>query len=1025
MINIDALNDDEKLAALESIHKSIAESKEIQRKKITTNVEMIVKALKKIEADLKQRYDETGNLIANLKSGEDGKDGRDGKDGKDGRPGKDGAIGPRGYDGLPGRNGLDGKDGVSITDAHIDFDGSLIISLSTGRVINVGEVVTADIAEKIKVITNGGGTSQYVLDTLASLQAQISGITSGLDYQGTWNASTNTPTLTSSVGTNGYYYIVATAGSTNLNGVTDWQVGDWAVFNGSVWQKIDQTNLVTSVAGRTGAIVLTTSDIGGLGTIATQAANNVSITGGSITGITDLAIADGGTGASTAPNARTNLGATTVGANVFTLTNPSAITFPRFNADNTVSALDASTFRTAIGAGTSSTTGTVTSVGGTGTVNGLTLSGTVTTSGNLTFGGTLSGIDNSALTNSSITIGGTSISLGSSSNTLANDITIYGVTVGRGASAVATNTALGASSLAANTTGARNTVVGASAGAALTTGGDNTAIGYLALSANIAGTNNTAIGRTALQNGTTGTRNTGVGQSALRATTADSNTAVGYNSLIANTTGNNNVGVGDGVLQANTTGSLNTAVGTSALQANTTTSSNTAVGYQSAYSNTTGTITAVGYRAGYSNTTGDRNAYFGGPDGSFTYGAGYSNTTGSFNSGFGSGALASATTASGNSAVGYQALFLNTTGASNVAVGQSALRSNTTAGNNTAVGFQAGTSNVTGTNNAYFGHNAGQNATANQIDAFGIQAVKSSTSDFNAGFGFLALTTNTTGSYNTALGQYALTSNTTASNNTAVGYQAGYSNTAGGNTTLFGYQAGYALTINGGNTFIGYQSGNAVTTGYYHTILGSYSGNQGGLDIRTANNYIVLSDGQGNPRQVQDGSGNIFWKGSGAGVFTLAGISAGTSDAKGIDNSDGARLLSSRASTSSREHIIFYNTNGDVGSIDTSGSATSYNTSSDYRLKNTIAPMTGALAKVAQLKPCTYKWNADGSDGEGFIAHELAEVCPQAVTGDKDAVDSNGNPKYQGIDVSFLVATLTAAIQELKAEFDAYKASHP
>lgn len=87
--------------------------------------------------------------------------------------------------------------------------------------------------------------------------------------------------------------------------------------------------------------------------------------------------------------------------------------------------------------------------------------------------------------------------------------------------------------------------------------------------------------------------------------------------------------------------------------------------------------------------------------------------------------------------------------------------------------------------------------------------------------------------------------------------------------------------------------------------------------------------------------------------------------------------------------------------------------------------MTGALAKVALLKPCTYKWNADGSDGEGFIAHELAEVAPNAVTGGKDAVDEDGKPIYQGIDVSFLVATLTAAIQELKAEFDAYKASHP
>ena len=112
-----------------------------------------------------------------------------------------------------------------------------------------------------------------------------------------------------------------------------------------------------------------------------------------------------------------------------------------------------------------------------------------------------------------------------------------------------------------------------------------------------------------------------------------------------------------------------------------------------------------------------------------------------------------------------------------------------------------------------------------------------------------------------------------------------------------------------------------------------------------------------------------------------------------------------------------------IGSITRSGtSSVAYNTSSDYRLKNTIAPMTGALAKVALLKPCTYKWNADGSDGEGFIAHELAEIVPQCVSGEKDAVDADGKPQYQGIDVSFLVATLTAAIQEQQAIIESLKA---
>jgi len=135
-----------------------------------------------------------------------------------------------------------------------------------------------------------------------------------------------------------------------------------------------------------------------------------------------------------------------------------------------------------------------------------------------------------------------------------------------------------------------------------------------------------------------------------------------------------------------------------------------------------------------------------------------------------------------------------------------------------------------------------------------------------------------------------------------------------------------------------------------------------------------------------------------------------------------ATLVSTSTSTGSRTHIVFETSAATVGSITTASSATAYNTSSDYRLKDNIASMTGALAKVAQLNPVTYTWKVDGSASQGFIAHELQEVIPEAVTGEKDAVDANGNPQYQGVDTSFLVATLTAAIQELKAELDTVKA---
>ena len=276
------MNPEQQLAVLEGIKASVAQAKEVQKQRIGENVGLVVDALKKIESDIRSRYDEVGTAIEHrvnaIKDGRDGINGQDGKNGKDGRDGKQGVQGIKGKDGRDGRDGVDGVDGISVTSAHIDFDGSLIIGLSSGVELNVGEVLAPSLAESIKVITNGGGTSQSVLDTLASLQTQItnlipsqtgnsgkflttngtalswSSVAGGLSYQGTWNASTNTPTLTSSVGVNGYYYITATAGSTNLNGITDWQIGDWLMFNGSVWQKIDQSNTVTSVNGQTGAV---------------------------------------------------------------------------------------------------------------------------------------------------------------------------------------------------------------------------------------------------------------------------------------------------------------------------------------------------------------------------------------------------------------------------------------------------------------------------------------------------------------------------------------------------------------------------------------------------------------------------------------------------------------------------------------------------------------------------------------------------------------------------------------------------
>jgi hypothetical protein len=180
--------------------------------------------------------------------------------------------------------------------------------------------------------------------------------------------------------------------------------------------------------------------------------------------------------------------------------------------------------------------------------------------------------------------------------------------------------------------------------------------------------------------------------------------------------------------------------------------------------------------------------------------------------------------------------------------------------------------------------------------------------------GYAALTSTTTGNYNTALGEGSLQSNTTASNNTAVGYQAGYSNQTGTNNTFLGMQAGftsnasagtgyntavgyfagYSLTTGTRNTFIGsFQSGgtagsgSAITTGSANSILGAYTGNSGGLDIRTASNYIVLSDGDGNPLISTNSSRSVALNGAvpqtGTGI-TFPATQSASSDANTLDD---------------------------------------------------------------------------------------------------------------------------------------------
>ena len=364
-------------------------------------------------------------------------------------------------------------------------------------------------------------------------------------------------------------------------------------------------------------------------------------------------------------------------------------------------------------------------------------------------------------------------------------------------------------------------------------------------------------------------------------------------------------------------------------------------------------------------------------------------------------------------------------GTNNVALGDTALDSLTTGTRNTALGDKAGTGITSGNGNVAVGDNTMTAAvTGADNTAVGTYSLSLNTSGtLNTAVGGSSLERNTTGRDNTAVGRQALAYNTTASQSTAVGQQAGYSTTTGHSVAFLGRNAGFSNTTGVQNTFIGEQSGYYVTTGSKNTILGRYSGNQHGLDLRTSSNNIVLSDGDGNPRLVVNSSAKLGIATTNPTKSLQVGDDPSGTYTKGFTSEDGVQV-SSADSTATRYHYRIRNPNGEVGYISTSGSSTTYSTSSDYRLKENVVELSDATTRLKQLLPKRFNFIADvGTDQErtvdGFLAHEVQAIVPEAITGTHNEVDADGNPVYQGIDQSKLVPLLVATIQELEARVTA------
>jgi hypothetical protein len=151
-----------------------------------------------------------------------------------------------------------------------------------------------------------------------------------------------------------------------------------------------------------------------------------------------------------------------------------------------------------------------------------------------------------------------------------------------------------------------------------------------------------------------------------------------------------------------------------------------------------------------------------------------------------------------------------------------------------------------------------------------------------------------------------------------------------------------------------------------------------------------------------------------SGGDVLIGATSIFNDGKVCISADATRVtIASKVSASTgAEHIRFINPNGVVGYISTSGTTTTYSITSDYRLKQDLKDYKG-LELISAIKTYDYEWKADNSRMYGVMAHELAEVLPYAVSGEKDELDKHGNPKMQGVDYSKIVPILVKAIQEL------------
>jgi hypothetical protein len=328
---------------------------------------------------------------------------------------------------------------------------------------------------------------------------------------------------------------------------------------------------------------------------------------------------------------------------------------------------------------------------------------------------------------------------------------------------------------------------------------------------------------------------------------------------------------------------------------------------------------------------------------------------------------------------------------------------------------------------------------------FGNATTTQSLSSLDADFSTVYNAVNGIGNGTVSLSNVSITGGTISANLTASGIFSGTSNVSitsangpvsintNGNNAVYidaSQNVGIGVTpspstskilqISGSGILGSAADGLAVASNTYYNGAWKYA-STGAASIysQTVGLHIWYSNASG-------GAGATYTPSESMRIQTTGNLAVGTTIDVGVvtvGTKAGYYGVTIRDVASNTAMMLFTNSAGaTAGNIVLSGLTTTYGTASDYRLKENVQPMTTGLTKVSALKPVTYDWKFDGSQGEGFIAHELAEIVPYAVAGEKDAVNEDGSVKPQCVDYSKIVPHLVAAIQELSAKNDALEA---